>query len=84
MNELNQPTQTYKPEGIPLTPYLKAKEIWDNRIGSARVQAYNWRLASSLPWGSALSSLSDLSSNPSKAVLLLTSWKSAQEVSFSP
>ena len=45
MNELNQPTQTYKPEGIPLTPYLKAKEIWDNRIGSARVQAYNWRLA---------------------------------------
>lgn len=45
MNELNQPTQTYKPEGIPLTPYLRAKEIWDNRIGSARVQAYNWRLA---------------------------------------
>ncbi|NLW36870.1 MAG: conjugal transfer protein TrbF [Syntrophorhabdus aromaticivorans] len=45
MNELNQPTQTYKPEGIPLTPYLKAKEIWDNRIGNARVQAYNWRLA---------------------------------------
>ncbi len=45
MSELNQPTQTYKPEGIPLSPYLKAKEIWDNRIGSARVQAYNWRLA---------------------------------------
>jgi type IV secretion system protein TrbF len=45
MSELSQPTQTYKPEGIPLTPYLKAKEIWDNRIGNARVQAYNWRLA---------------------------------------
>ncbi len=45
MNELNQPTQTYKPDGIPLTPYLKAKEVWDNRIGNARVQAYNWRLA---------------------------------------
>ncbi|OPY65420.1 MAG: VirB8 protein [Syntrophorhabdus sp. PtaU1.Bin050] len=45
MSELNQPTQTYRPEGAPLTPYLKAKEIWDNRIGNARVQAYNWRLA---------------------------------------
>lgn len=45
MNELNQPTETYKPEGIPLTPYQKAKEIWDNRIGNARMQAYNWRLA---------------------------------------
>ena len=44
MNELNQPTPTYKPDGIPLTPFLKAKEMWDNRIGSARVQAYNWRL----------------------------------------
>ena len=44
-NELHQPTASYKPEGLPLTPYLKAKEIWDNRIGNARVQAYNWRLA---------------------------------------
>ncbi|MDR2017911.1 MAG: hypothetical protein LBQ00_03400 [Syntrophobacterales bacterium] len=43
-SEFNQPTQTYKPDGLPLTPYLKAKEIWDNRIGTARMQAYNWRL----------------------------------------
>ena len=43
--EMNQPTATYRPEGIPVTPYLKAKQIWDNRIGSARLQAYNWRLA---------------------------------------
>ena len=35
----------YKPHGLPETPYLKAKEIWDNRIGSARHQAWNWRLA---------------------------------------
>lgn len=26
------------------TVYLKAKQEWDNRIGSARVQAKNWRL----------------------------------------
>lgn len=44
-SEFNQPTANYKPEGTPTTPYLKAKEIWDNRIGTARVQAYNWRLA---------------------------------------
>ncbi len=44
-NEMNQPTETYKPEGIAESAYLKAKEIWDNRIGNARVQAYNWRLA---------------------------------------
>jgi len=27
------------------TPYQKAAQIWDERIGSARVQAKNWRLA---------------------------------------
>lgn len=43
--EMNQPTESYKPAGIPISPYLKAKEIWDNRIGNARLQAYNWRLA---------------------------------------
>ena len=25
------------------SPYQKAKSAWDERIGSARVQAYNWR-----------------------------------------
>lgn len=29
----------------PETPYHKASQIWDDRIGSARVQARNWRLA---------------------------------------
>ncbi len=28
----------------PETPYQKAGQIWDDRIGSARVQARNWRL----------------------------------------
>ncbi len=28
----------------PETPYQKAAQIWDERIGSARVQARNWRL----------------------------------------
>ena len=25
------------------TPYQRAQQVWDERIGSARVQAYNWR-----------------------------------------
>ena len=28
----------------PVTPYQKAAQVWDDRIGSARVQAHNWRL----------------------------------------
>jgi type IV secretion system protein TrbF len=28
----------------PVTPYQKAAQVWDERIGSARVQASNWRL----------------------------------------
>jgi len=28
----------------PVTPYQKAAQLWDERIGSARVQARNWRL----------------------------------------
>src|SRR6201993_5040509 len=29
----------------PATPYQRAGQLWDERIGSARVQAKNWRLA---------------------------------------
>jgi len=29
----------------PVTPYQKAAQVWDERLGSARVQAGNWRLA---------------------------------------
>jgi type IV secretion system protein TrbF len=28
----------------PVTPYQKAAQVWDQRIGSSRVQAHNWRL----------------------------------------
>ena len=31
------------PDLIPETPYLQAKQEWDNRIGSSIIQAYNWR-----------------------------------------
>lgn len=31
------------PEAV--TPYQRAAQLWDDRIGSARVQAKNWRLA---------------------------------------
>lgn len=49
----------------PVTPYQRAAQVWDDRIGSARVQARNWRLmalgslvlstglASGLVWQSA-------------------------------
>ena len=29
----------------PETPYQRAGQAWDDRIGSGRVQARNWRLA---------------------------------------
>ncbi|PTD25490.1 conjugal transfer protein TrbF [Sphingomonas fennica] len=29
----------------PVTPYQRAAQVWDERIGSARVQARSWRLA---------------------------------------
>src|ERR1700724_2903457 len=29
---------------VPETPFQKAAQVWDDRIGSARVQAANWRL----------------------------------------
>lgn len=28
----------------PVTPYQKAQQLWDERLGAARVQARNWRL----------------------------------------
>jgi len=29
----------------PVTPYQKAAQVWDERLGAARVQAMNWRIA---------------------------------------
>jgi type IV secretion system protein VirB5 len=38
-----RPTTTYGDTPEPETPYQKAAQVWDERIGSARVQARNWR-----------------------------------------
>ena len=38
--------QRYGQTPQPETPYQRAAQLWDDRIGSARVQAKNWRLAS--------------------------------------
>ncbi|MEO3434530.1 conjugal transfer protein TrbF [Inquilinus sp. CAU 1745] len=40
-----RPSTHYGKTPEPETPYQKAAQIWDDRIGSARVQAKNWRLA---------------------------------------
>jgi type IV secretion system protein VirB5 len=37
--------QRYGRTPEPVTPYQRAAQVWDERIGSARVQARNWRLA---------------------------------------
>ena len=65
MNPFKRPTTHYGKEPEPVTPYQKAAQVWDERIGSARVQARNWRymafgclilsagFASALVWQSA-------------------------------
>ena len=37
-------TTAYGRTPAPETPYQKAGQVWDERIGAARVQARNWRL----------------------------------------
>lgn len=44
MNPFRRPSVRYGKTPEPETPYQKAAQIWDERIGSARVQAKNWRL----------------------------------------
>ena len=39
-----RPTVHYGRTPEPVTPYQSAAQAWDERIGSARVQAKNWRL----------------------------------------
>jgi type IV secretion system protein VirB5 len=39
-----RPSTHYGKSPQPETPYQRAAQIWDDRIGSARVQAKNWRL----------------------------------------
>lgn len=42
-NELNKSPKNYA-TSPPETPFTKAEKKWDDRIGNARVQAYNWRM----------------------------------------
>ncbi|MBS7541388.1 conjugal transfer protein TrbF [Ancylobacter lacus] len=39
-----RPAAHYGKSPQPETPYQRAAQVWDDRIGSARVQAKNWRL----------------------------------------
>ncbi len=39
-----RPSVRYGATPEPETPYQRAGQVWDERIGSARVQARNWRL----------------------------------------
>lgn len=43
--EHEQPTPNYNPQVPPGSPYKRAQQEWDERIGTSRVQAKNWRLA---------------------------------------
>ena len=64
-----RPSVHYGRAPAAVTPYQKAAQVWDERIGSARVQARNWRLmafgslmlstglASGLVWQSAQGSI---------------------------
>jgi type IV secretion system protein VirB5 len=65
MNIFKRPSPHYGKSPEPETPFQKAAQVWDERIGSARVQARNWRymafgclilaggFASALVWQSA-------------------------------
>ena len=44
MNLFKRSTVHYGKSPVPVTPYQKAAQVWDERIGSARVQAKKWRL----------------------------------------
>ncbi len=44
MSIFKRPSTHYGKSPEPETPYQRAAQIWDDRIGSARVQARNWRL----------------------------------------
>ncbi|OYX99099.1 MAG: conjugal transfer protein TrbF [Caulobacter sp. 35-67-4] len=45
MNPFKRPNDRYGSSAPVESPYLRASREWDNRIGSAVVQAKNWRMA---------------------------------------
>jgi len=44
MTPFKRASAHYGETPTPVTPYQRAAQAWDDRIGSARVQARNWRL----------------------------------------
>ena len=44
MTVFRRASMRYGATSEPETPYQRAAQVWDERIGSARVQAKNWRL----------------------------------------
>jgi type IV secretion system protein VirB5 len=50
----------WTPEGQAHTPYMRARQEWDSRMGSVVVQAKNWRLATFASLGVALVSIGGL------------------------
>jgi type IV secretion system protein VirB5 len=44
MSIFKRPAPHYGKTPQPETPYQRAAQVWDDRIGSARVQAKNWRI----------------------------------------
>ena len=44
MSIFKRPATHYGKSPEPETPYQKAAQVWDERIGSSRIQAKNWRL----------------------------------------
>lgn len=44
MSFFKRSTTHYGKSPEPVTPYQRAAQVWDDRIGSARSQARNWRL----------------------------------------
>ena len=44
MSIFKRPATHYGKSPQPETPYQRASQVWDDRIGSARKQAKNWRL----------------------------------------
>lgn len=69
MTMFKRPSTHYGKTPQPETPYQRAAQVWDERIGSARVQARNWRfmafgslalsagLSAALVWQSANGSI---------------------------
>jgi type IV secretion system protein VirB5 len=57
LNAFRRPNDRYGSSGPTESPYQRASQEWDNRIGSAAAQARNWRFAAFAAMGLAALSL---------------------------